>query len=394
MSDRHEAELKRLITGCRAAIDEEIDAVRADLERRGIAGPIAPVAGTPVSGVGTTRLYDWTLPPGRYGMRVDDAVTIETGNGSGLGVVVRFDPSRNVLRTATESSFGSPPGPATLTFDPTWLLSALDSRLAYIDDNPRKFHADTILKLFGFRYPGVGDAGVERHADTDLNASQVTALSRVLGSDIQFIWGPPGTGKTHVLGHAAAELAASGRVLVVASTNVAVDEAAARITRVLGPDAVEANRIIRFGAGEIPASDPSLSVDASVTRAERLVPGGLTRVLEEAGDRLGTRLAPDDTMAIATSRVLAAAARSADPSDAALASRVGAAYQAAVRRALESADVVLATLARISVRDELAALRFTSVLIDEASAVTLPYALFAAALAERRVAVFGDFQHI
>jgi hypothetical protein len=394
VSKTNDSEVQRLVDGCRGAIEEEIDAVRADLDRRGLGGPISAIAGTRVSGAGSTRFYDWTLPAGRYGMRIDDAVTIETESGSGLGFVVRFDPSRHVLRTATESSFGPLPGPATLTFDPTWLLAALDGRIAYLGDNPRKFHVGTVLKLFGVEYPGVGEADSAFVASPDLNESQASALSRVVGSDIQFVWGPPGTGKTHVLGHAGAELAASGRVLIVASTNVAVDEAASRIIQILGPGAIEANRIIRFGAGELAGSDPALGLDAAVTRAEGLQPSGLTRVLEEAAERLGTRPVPGETIAIAAHRVLAAAAKSQDPADAAIASRVAAAHQAAGRRALETADVLLCTLARLSVREELATLRFESVLIDEASAVTLPYALFAASLARRRVAVFGDFQQL
>ena len=216
----------------------------------------------------------------------------------------------------------------------------------------------------------------------------------MIGSDVQFVWGPPGTGKTQVLGHAAAELAGSGRVLVVASTNVAVDEASERIIHILGPGAVQANRIIRFGAGESTSSNESLGIDAAITRAERLRPSSLTRVVEEAAERLGTKPEPDDTMAAAVHRVLSAAARSQDPADTALGARVTAAHQAATRRVLESADVVLSTLARLSVRDELASLRFESVLIDEASAATLPYTLYAASLAKSRVSVFGDFQQL
>ena len=78
MSETNDGELQRLVDGCRGAIEEEIDAVRADLDRRGLGGPIAAVSGTRVSGLGSTRFYEWTLPPGKYGMRVDDAMTSDT----------------------------------------------------------------------------------------------------------------------------------------------------------------------------------------------------------------------------------------------------------------------------------------------------------------------------
>ena len=81
----HESELRRLVDGCRGAIEEEIDAVRADLDRRGLGGPITVVGGTRVAGRATTRVYDWTLPPGKYVMRIDDAVTIETPESNRIG---------------------------------------------------------------------------------------------------------------------------------------------------------------------------------------------------------------------------------------------------------------------------------------------------------------------
>lgn len=382
-----------LLAGCRAAVREEIDAVRADLERRGLAGPVHTSAGVKASGSGPAALYDWTLPPGRYGVRAEDAVTIETEGGGGLGTVVRFDPRRNVIRIATEARLGGHPGPADLTFDPTWLLEALDERLARMEDDPDDYHAATALRLFGAAFAETGEVDVPG-ADESLNASQHAALRRVAGSQAQFVWGPPGTGKTRLLGEAGACLADQGRVLVVATTNAAVDEAALRIAGSLGPGAVEANRIIRFGAELTPGADPRLGAEAAVTRAETVRPTGLTRAIDELAQRCGVRLVSDDPIGANLARVQAAARSGGDPADEALAARAAGAYQAAVRRALEQADVVLSTFARLAVREELATQRFDSLLIDEASAAPLPYVLFSASLARRRAAAFGDFQQL
>ncbi|MFQ5529840.1 MAG: DEAD/DEAH box helicase [Gemmatimonadota bacterium] len=388
-------DLRFLLDGCRGAVGEEIDAVRADLDRRGLAAPVAATAGVRVSGTGAAGLYDWTLPSGTYGIRVDDAVSIDTESGSGLGFVVHFDGNRNVLRIATDAPLGARPGSGQLTFDPTWLLEALNERLTQIGENPERYHVATALKLFGQAFPHVGQRSPQETDPAELNGSQTAALTRILGSEVQFVWGPPGTGKTRVLGYAGAALAGEGRVLIVAATNAAVDEAAARVAGYLGPDAIEANRLLRFGAGLLPGSDARLGIDAAITRSERLRPSGLSRAISELAERLGLKSGlRNDSLAVAASRVQAAARRTGDPADAALAMRVAAAYQAATRRVVESADVVLATLARLAVRDELAALRFDSLLIDEASAATLPYTLFAACLAGVRVAVFGDFQQL
>ncbi len=395
MSNALHEGLRPILDGCQAAVREEIEAVRADLDRRGLATPVKVTAGARVSGTGTTRLYDWTLPAGTYGIRVDDAVSIETESGSGLGFVARFDRSRNSLRIATDASLGAHPGTGQLTFDPTWLLESLNERLAQIGDSPEQFHVGTALKLFGQEFPGVGERAPDPAHHVDLNDSQTAALGRVLGSEVQFVWGPPGTGKTLVLGHAGAALAGEGRVLIVAPTNAAVDEAATRVADILGPGAIEANRLLRFGAGLLPGSDPRLGIDAAVTRAERVRPGGLSRAIDELSERLGLKpQLKDDSLAITAARVQAAGRRTGDPADAAMAGRVASAYQAAARRVLESADVVLTTLARLAVREELATLRFDALLIDEASAATLPYTLFASCLAGARVAVFGDFQQL
>lgn len=386
--------LHDLLAGCRSAVREEIDAVRADLERRGLAGPIPVATGTRAAGAGRTGSYEWTLPRGRFVIRTDDAVTIETDGVTALGVVVRFDAGRRVIRIATETALGSRPGPAELTFDPTWLLEALDDRLARMEDDPADYHVDTVLRLFGRAFGETGEADVSDGASAGLNRSQAAALRRVAGSRAQFVWGPPGTGKTRLLGHAGALLASEGRVLVAATTNAAVDEAAGRVVDVLGRGAVEANRVIRFGAGLTPESDPRLGVDAAVTRAETLRPSALSRGIDELEERLGVRREPGEPIGVSMSRVQAAARRSAQPADEALAARLAAAYQAASRRALEAADVVLTTFARLAVRDELAGQRFDSLLIDEASAAPLPYVLFAAGLARQRAAAFGDFRQL
>lgn len=392
MTPDTEGPLFDLLAGCRAAVREEIDAVRADLERRGLAGAVHASGGVKAGGSGPAALYDWTLPPGKYGVRAEDAVTIETEGGGGLGTVVRFDPRRNVIRIATETRLGGHPGPADLTFDPTWLLEALDERLARMEEDPGDYHVDTALRLFGAAFAETGDADVVP-GDEGLNSSQRAALQRVAGSQAQFVWGPPGTGKTRLLGATGAVLAAEGRILIAATTNAAVDEAAHRIAAALGPGAVEANRIIRFGAELTSGADVRLGAEAAVTRAESVRPTALTRAIDELAGRLGARLVPDDSIGANLARVQAAA-RGGEPGDEALAARAAGAYQAAVRRVLEQADVVLTTFARLAVREELATQRFDALLIDEASAAPLPYVLFASSLARRRAAAFGDFQQL
>ena len=78
------------------------------------------------------------------------------------------------------------------------------------------------MRLFGARFPETGTAHSAASHHDGLNECQIEALGRVLGSRTQLVWGPPGTGKTLLLGHAVGALAEKGRVLVLATTNVAV----------------------------------------------------------------------------------------------------------------------------------------------------------------------------
>ena len=57
--------------------------------------------------------------------------------------------------------------------------------------------------------------------------SQQKAAFSLLGRQMSFLWGPPGTGKTHTLGRmiAAHAIESSDRILLLSTTNVAVDEA-------------------------------------------------------------------------------------------------------------------------------------------------------------------------
>ncbi|MCE7872196.1 hypothetical protein DYH09_17705 [bacterium CPR1] len=85
--------------------------------------------------------------------------------------------------------------------------------------------------------------------DTALRPAQRTAVAAAGGS-VALIWGPPGTGKTFTLGAAAAALSLSGRkVLVLAPTNSAADQATLAIddarNRLLAP--LETGELLRPG---------------------------------------------------------------------------------------------------------------------------------------------------
>ncbi|MFD0633255.1 AAA domain-containing protein [Catenulispora yoronensis] len=74
-------------------------------------------------------------------------------------------------------------------------------------------------------------------ADLQLDADQRAAVELALGSDVLFLWGPPGTGKTDVVSYIVEGCYRQDRtVLFLAPTAVAVDQALHRICRLLGAE--------------------------------------------------------------------------------------------------------------------------------------------------------------
>ncbi len=392
-----DSEFAEILDGCLDALGEEVDAVREELERRGLGEPLRADEGRVDDSAGGSFFYEWRLEGGPYDIRPDDAVRIRAGSRETTGFVVGYRRQRSRLRVAASDWLGRRPTPAELEFDPTWLIAALAERLEAIRESPGDYHPDTVLRLFGRSWPELGEAELSRERSERLNENQRYALRRVLGSDVHFVWGPPGTGKTLLLGHVVAELTGEGSVLVAAITNGALDEAAARVADALDAGAVEANRVIRVGAEYAATGDDRLSLDAAL---DRRVAAGASDV-DEAVAEMERRMLTPKQRKKAGGRLrtrhgrLTAMARSAGDEEALRElSHIGGELQRQSVLALREADVVLSTLARLSVWDELAELRFESLVLDEASTSPLPYVALAAAQTSGRAVAIGDFQQL
>lgn len=89
--------------------------------------------------------------------------------------------------------------------------------------------------------------------DSSNTESQQRAIRTALTEDITYIWGPPGTGKTTVIGQIIEQLYQHNRtVLVVSHTNTAVDGAIKKAAKAYGDHPNEPYPILRIGA---PGSD-------------------------------------------------------------------------------------------------------------------------------------------
>lgn len=156
----------------------------------------------------------------------DTPIQLVVGASSVKGHIVSFAGSELVI--ALEQSVGTNIVQAYVNADRTRILKDVSKRLEEL--TPEKCALP--LKCIGMRSPTVGrDYRFEKHDAESvergaLNQEQAEAVSLALGSDVSYVWGPPGTGKTRVVAHLVGTLVSQGKsVLLVAHTNVAVDRA-------------------------------------------------------------------------------------------------------------------------------------------------------------------------
>ena len=387
-----------LLADCQRALEEEIHAVKSELARRGLDAPITALSGSARGEAGVGYRYLFQLPRGMYDIRVEDRVRVRSAGRESLGLVLEVDRARSTVQALVPDWRGERLPAPELEFDPTWLLRELSDRLDEIAEDPAAFHPDTVLGLFGRRPPALDRRRPTLASSGDLNEPQSIALERLLGSDTQLVWGPPGTGKSRLVARAALELGREGRVLVTAHTNGAVDEIAGRIASIADPEAVRAHRIVRVGSELGASSLPELTLERAVAHRVEMGAGGIRQTLEglERDYRLGSAVtngaSPPPHARV--NRLLALARERGDPEVSRTLGRVLLEVGRQSVRALEDAEVVLTTLARLAVREELRTLRFDSLLLDEASTAPLPYVALAAALAARRAVAVGDFQQL
>lgn len=118
--------------------------------------------------------------------------------------------------------------PYALIIYPWFLYERLIDVLTNLPETEQRYLKNALM-LFGKVKPEIASQPLQltHHA---LNASQQAAVQLCSDSNLAFIWGPPGTGKTTTLGHIVTELLAQGqRILLTSTTNAAVDQALAKL---------------------------------------------------------------------------------------------------------------------------------------------------------------------
>lgn len=111
-----------------------------------------------------------------------------------------------------------------------------------------------------------GPAVATKQSIDGIDKGQEAAKLKVAEKDITVIWGPPGTGKTHVMSEIAIDFINRGKkVLVVSHSNVSVDGVIKKIAEMLRENkeenTLEKGKVLRYGY----VRDPELSQDKYAT---------------------------------------------------------------------------------------------------------------------------------
>ena len=226
----------------------------------------------------------------------------------------------------------------------------------------------------------------------EYNQYQLQAVNSVLGRDISFIWGPPGTGKTKTLGLSVAALAEAGQsILVVAHSNAAVDVAMVNIgANVKNSPLYEAGKILRFGIirNQELEKYPNLHVRGVVEKQNRLLMVRLKMLENERKDL--TKKSRVENISSTNLRLITQRINSVTDE----LKQITTELHNLELQLVSQAQVVACTLSKMTIASEVFQRQFDAVIIDEASMAFIPHCVLAATLARQRVAVFGDFRQL
>ncbi|HEX4420131.1 MAG TPA: AAA domain-containing protein, partial [Kofleriaceae bacterium] len=413
--------LARFVTAFKRGIDGELAAMRASAE----AFEIPLLRG---DDLGTLR-YRFELAAATQ-LAAGTVCSLRAPRGEQRVTVERCDATQLTLVATQPIDLTTPP--IALIVAPWFLYDRLVQALDELDVD--RHAVDVALRLFG-KQPHARTATVLRTDHAGLDASQRAAVQLCSDSDLAFLWGPPGTGKTVTLTHVVEELLAQDqRILLVSTTNAAIDQLLAKLATLpwLAP-AIEAGRLIRLGRSTAETFGAELGdiVDrlhgAHRTSLEQLRArigevAQQVRYAQALAAELATAgVAQQSLFGDAAPRLRAAAlVRVFSPGLAELIARAQPAEQrhaiehriarlerirtlarariaqhAAADRDLEArivtgARVVMCTLTNAHLAPVMAGQRFDVLIAEEAGMATLPGLFYAAGLCRRAAIVVGD----
>lgn len=274
-----------------------------------------------------------------------------------------------------------------IRYNLAWILEALVNWMKQMDVNDDRPIAQGILQHDDqFNLIDYGDPRVY-HSDF-LNQYQIAALVKSLRTNLTFIWGPPGTGKSRTLSEIIANYIEDGKsVLFVSQSNVAVDVVAQQVKDHDSPTIQslrEQGLLLRAG---YPSTDSSHWDDVlpySIVLKQNPNLANRRRQLYEKREHLmrelkkGSAIKSDIDIKTITVELEMIKEQVRDR----------------VSMLKGKAPFIATTLAKLSLNKAIHGRRFDAVIVDEASMISVPSVFSALTLAKEYGVVAGDFYQL
>ncbi|WP_165995783.1 AAA domain-containing protein [Bacillus sp. Cs-700] len=281
---------------------------------------------------------------------------------------------KNVI-LALEGDFGDQIREADLYHDPWELLDELHERLEEIKKSKRRLAR--VSKL-------MNPPKTVKHPEEKIKSHLHELILRSKYNPVTYVWGPPGTGKTHNLARAAANHFFKGNsVLILSHSNQAVDVLMREIALFAEKRAkFEEGKIMRYGLQRDVPSILPLYTDQLLKAQHPDLAEEKESIVEERKnlkDDLSNSFSNRDSTQLLK-----------------LESKLGNVLEKIRRKEMEfvkNATIIGTTLTKAAIDETIYRKRVDVVIIDEASMAYVPQAAFAASLG-KRVVICGDFKQL
>lgn len=193
----------------------------------------------------------------RARVRSDEAVRLQVPGREAAVEAVVLHFGEGLVKIESVADLGPHVNAADMVEDKTWLLRKAKERLEAVSRGEEfGFNIDLAAKSVGLEKPEKGKA-IEAIDSEGLNEAQRLAVGNGNSSELVFLWGPPGTGKTQVLAHNICELDERGEsVILLANSNQALDTALLRLCGEMerrgDKEFLSGGKVVRIGPIVIP----------------------------------------------------------------------------------------------------------------------------------------------
>lgn len=236
------------------------------------------------------------------------------------------------------------------------------------------------LSVFSFRKGTIAERlvsdGVNQITNEYIEKGQENAIKHAKEKPITFIWGPPGTGKTHTLAKIALDFIERGkRVLMVSYSNVSVDGAIDRVDR-LSNKKYHNGEIVRYGFPR----DKKLIDDARLN-SYSFVLSKNTELYKEYTDLHLRRKTVDKK---------SAERKSIDERLEFIRKH----FKSEEHKLVSKSLFIATTVTKAVVDEAIYEQEYDLVLFDEASMAYVPHVIYTARLAKKSFVCLGDYQQL